>query len=185
MATLIVYGLTAMGASFNSAIFSAASSQVAAAYHVSTIVTSLTTTMILLGFALGPLLWGPLSEVYGRKYVVLVPYFVAAIFAFGCGASANIQTILITRFFQGIFSGSVITNTGGVLGDMYAPKDRGTALIIYSLAVVGGPLLAPIVGSAIVTSHLRWRWTMYIVGIFQVGPGAHTNWRSHTKNEHR
>lgn len=168
MTTVILYGLTATGASFNSAIFSSASTQVASAYHVSTTITSLATTMILLGFALGPLLWGPLSEVYGRKWVVLLPYFISACFAFGCGASANIQTIMITRFVQGIFSGSVITNTGGVLSDMYAPKQRGTALIIYSLSVVGGPLLSPIVGSAIVTSYLRWRWTMYIVGIFQV-----------------
>ena len=167
MTTIIIYGLTASGASFNSALFSSASTQVATAYHVSTVVTSLATTMILLGFAFGPLVWGPLSELYGRKYVVLLPYLISACFAFGCGAAADIQTILITRFFQGFFSSSVITNTGGVLGDIYPPKDRGTALVIYSLSVVGGPLLSPIVGSAIVTSRLGWRWTGYIVGISQ------------------
>ena len=168
LATVLLYGLTATGASFNSAIFSSASTQVAAAFNVSTIVTSLATTMILLGFALGPLIWGPLSELYGRKWVVLLPYFLSACFAFGCGASADIQTIAVTRFFQGVFSSAVITNTGGVLSDIYAPKERGTALIIYALSVVGGPLLAPIVGSAIVTSYLGWRWTMYLVGILKV-----------------
>lgn len=129
---------------------------------------SLATSLTLVGFAFGPLFWGPLSEVFGRKWVVLGPYFISACFAFGCGASANFQTILITRFFQGIFSGSVITNTGGLLGDIYAPKERGLALIIYTLCVVGGPLLSPLVGSAIVSSYLRWRWIMYIVGIVQV-----------------
>jgi len=168
MATVMLYGLIATGSSFNSAVFSSASIQVASTFNVSTIVTSLATSMILLGFALGPLLWGPLSELYGRKWVILLPYFVSACFAFGCGASGYIQTVLITRFFQGVFSSSVITNTSGVLSDIYPPKERGTALIIYSLSVVGGPLLAPVIGSAIVTSSLGWRWTMYTVGLFQV-----------------
>ena len=164
----------ATGASFNSAIFSSASAQVATEFDVSTVVTSLATTMILLGFALGPLIWGPLSEIYGRKQVVLLPYFVCACFVFGCGASKDMQTICITRFFQGVFSSAVITNTSGVLGDIYTPKERGTALVIYSLSVIGGPLLAPIVGSAIVTSYLGWRWTMYLVGILQVSDPAIT-----------
>ncbi|KAH8881140.1 putative MFS multidrug transporter [Thozetella sp. PMI_491] len=168
IATVLLYGLTATGASFNSAVFSSASAQVASEFNVSTIVTSLATSLILLGFALGPLVWGPLSELYGRKWVVLLPYFVSAGLAFGCGASADIQTILAMRFFQGVFGSSVITTTSGVLSDIYAPKERGTALIIYSMSVVGGPLLAPIVGSAITTSYLGWRWTMYIVGILQL-----------------
>lgn len=61
---------------------------------------------------------------------------------------------------------------GGMLGDIYIPKERGGALAIFSLCVVGGPLTAPIVGSAIVASYLRWRWTMFIVGIMQVSQHA-------------
>lgn len=173
--TVCLYAVTAMGTAINSAIFASATNVVATEFSVSTVVASLATSMTLFGFAFGPLLWGPLSELYGRKWVVLGPYFISACFSFGCGASKDIQAILVTRFFQGIFSGSVITNTGGVLGDIFAVKERGRALIVYSLCVVGGPLIAPVIGSAIVTSYLGWRWIMYIVGIIQVRMQLHAN----------
>lgn len=40
------------------------------------------TSLLLLGFGLGPLLWAPLSEVYGRKPAILIPTFLSALFAF-------------------------------------------------------------------------------------------------------
>ena len=64
-------------------------------------------------FGLGPLLWAPMSEAYGRKIAVLPPYFVAACFVFGTATAKDLQTILITRFFAGFFSAAPVTNTGG------------------------------------------------------------------------
>jgi MFS family permease len=51
---------------------------------------------------------------------------------------------------------------GGVLGDIWPPETRGIAIVGYAMAVVGGPVLGPIVGGAIVQSYLRWRWTEYV-----------------------
>ena len=56
----------------------------------------------------------------------------------------------------------------GVLGDLFTPEQRGVANVVYSLAVVGGPLLSPIAGGAIVQSHLGWRWTEYLTGIMMM-----------------
>ena len=108
----------------------------------------------------------PLSEVYGRKSAVLTPTFIAGIFAFGAGAAKDVQTLMICRFFQGVFGSAPVTNTGGVLGDIWTPRQRGTALVGYAMAVVGGPTLGPIIGGAICISDLRWRWTQYITGIY-------------------
>ena len=124
--------------------------------------------MLLFGFGTGPLLWAPLSEIFGRKPAVFVPYFLAAVLAFGTATAQNIQTIVITRFFAGFFGSAPVTNTGGVLGDIWTPQQRGIAMIAYSLAVNGGPVLGPIVGGAIVQSYLRWRWTEYLTGILQL-----------------
>jgi len=123
--------------------------------------------MILLGFAFGPLLWAPLSEVYGRKNVVLIPYFVAAAFTFGTGAAKDIQTIMITRFFVGFFGSAPITNTGGVVSDIWTSQQRGSAMVLYSLSMIGGPIVAPLIGGAICESYLSWRWTQYVGGISQ------------------
>ena len=75
---------------------------------------------------------------------------------------------MITRFFAGFFGSAPVTNTGGVLGDIWAPTDRGTAIVGYAFAVVGGPVLGPIVGGAVVQSYLRWRWTEYLTGIMML-----------------
>ena len=55
-----------------------------------------------------------------------------------------------------------MVNMGGVLADLYTPQDRAAAMAGYQLAVVGGPLVAPIVGGAIAQSSLSWRWTEYV-----------------------
>jgi MFS family permease len=78
---------------------------------------------------------------YGRKPAVLAPYFIAACFSFGTATAKDIQTILITRFFAGLFGSAPVTNTGGVLGDIWSPSQRGTAIVGYAFAVVGGPTL--------------------------------------------
>lgn len=111
---------------------------------------------------LGPLVWAPLSEVYGRKPAVLAPYFIAAIFSFGTATAKDLQTIMITRFFAGFFGSAPVTNTGGVLGDIWTAEERGAAIVGYAMAVVGGPILGPIVGGAVVQSYLGWRWTEYV-----------------------
>lgn len=69
---------------------------------------------------------------------------------------------MLTRFFTGFFGAAPVTNTGGVLSDIWAPEERGAAIVGYAMAVVGGPVLGPIVGGAITQSYLGWRWTQYV-----------------------
>lgn len=139
--TTMLYGLVTGSASWASSSFAAASGPVAAEFGVSGPVSILGTSMFLAGLAIGPLLWAPLSEVYGRKIAVLPPVFIGMCFSFATGASKDIQSILITRFFGGFFSSAPITNTGGVLGDLYSPAHRGFAIAGYAMAVVIGPAL--------------------------------------------
>lgn len=142
--TTALYGLTTAGSTFASSVYSAGIVQVSEDFHVSNEVSSLGISLLLLGFGLGPLLWAPLSEVYGRKVAVLIPYFISACFAIATATAANIQTIMITRFFAGFFGSAPVTNTGGVLNDLFAPDTRGLAMVGYAMAVVGGPLTGPI-----------------------------------------
>ena len=166
--TTVLYGFTAMTVTFASSVFSPAVKEISVEFHIGTEVATLGLALLLFGLGLGPLLWAPLSEVYGRKIAVLIPVFIAAVFAFGGGAAKDVQTIMICRFFQGFFGSAPVTNTGGVLGDIWSAEVRGAALVLYAMAVVGGPTLGPIVGGAITVSGLSWRWTQYVTGIFQL-----------------
>jgi hypothetical protein len=95
--------------------------------------------------------------------------FIAACFSFGTATAKDIQTIMITRFFSAFFSSAPVTNTGGVLADLFPPSQRGIAIASYAMAVVIGPVFGPIVGAAFVAQpSLGWRWTEYFTGILQV-----------------
>jgi MFS family permease len=97
------------------------------------------------------------------------PYFIAAIFSFGTATAKDIQTVLITRFFTGLFGSAPVTNTGGVMADIWPPEQRGIAIVGYAITIVGGPTLAPIIGGALASSsQLRWRWTEYLTGIIMM-----------------
>lgn len=166
--TTLLYGLVTMSATWASSSYSAGTSQIEQHFHVGREVATLGTTLYLFGFGIGPLLWAPLSEVYGRKLAVLAPMFVAICFSFGSATAKDFQTLMLTRFFGAFFASAPVTNTGGVLGDLYTPAQRGIAMAGYAMAVVGGPVLGPIVSAAVVIQpSLGWRWTEYLTGILQ------------------
>ncbi|KAK9417690.1 putative Major facilitator superfamily domain-containing protein [Seiridium unicorne] len=168
VSTTMLYGLVTMTATWASSSYSAGTAQIAEEFHVGTQVAVLGTSLFLVGFGLGPLLWAPLSEVYGRRHAVLGPMFIATCFSFATATAENLQTIMITRFFGAFFASAPVTNTGGVLGDLFTPAYRGIAMAGYAMAVVGGPTLGPIVSAAVVAQPwLGWRWTEYLTGILQ------------------
>lgn len=61
-----------------------------------------------------------------------------------------------------------MTNTGGVLADIWPPQQRGIAVVGYAITIVGGPTLGPIIGGALTSSYLGWRWTEYLTGIIMM-----------------
>ncbi|GAB0136853.1 hypothetical protein EsDP_00005141 [Epichloe bromicola] len=167
--TTLLYGLTTMTATWASSAYSAGTDQIAKEFNVGTQVAVLGTTLFLFGFGIGPLLWAPLSEVFGRRPAVIAPMFVAICFTFGSATAKDFQTLMLTRFFCAFFASAPVTNTGGVLGDLYTPAWRGIAMAGYAMAVVGGPILGPIVSAAAAQQDsLGWRWTEYLTGILQV-----------------
>lgn len=99
-------------------------------------------SLFVLGFAIGPLLWAPMSEIYGRQVLFFGTYAMLTFFNAGSAGSQNIQTLLILRFFAGAFGSSPLTNAGGVIADMFLASDRGLALTIFAAA----PFLGPTIG---------------------------------------
>ncbi|RYO81542.1 hypothetical protein DL764_009747 [Monosporascus ibericus] len=137
--TTLLYGLATMTATWGSSAYASGTQQIAEEFNVGRQVATLGTTLFLLGFGVGPLLWAPLSEIYGRRVAALTPMFVAICFSFATATAKDLQTIMITRFFGAFFASAPVTNTGGVLGDLFSPMHRGIAMAGYALAVVGGP----------------------------------------------
>ncbi|ORX40117.1 major facilitator superfamily domain-containing protein [Kockovaella imperatae] len=160
--TTLLLGVNTMCATFASSIFSASSPYIARQFHIGDEVALLGLSLYLLGFAIGPIIFGPSSELFGRRPTIILPMFIFACFSAATATASNLQTIFITRFFGGVMSSSPVTIVGGALADFWSQRDRGSAIVIYSLCIVGGPTLAPVIGAAISESYLTWRWTEYL-----------------------
>ncbi|KZL64739.1 MFS multidrug transporter, partial [Colletotrichum tofieldiae] len=150
---------------FASSIFSTATQVAAEEFGVSVEVMTLGTSLFVLGFAFGPLMFGPLSEIYGRKYPLFIGYFAFAIFQIPVAVAKNIETVMVCRFLSGFFGSSPLSVVGGALVDMWPPVELGIAMSIFAGANFVGPVAGPIVGGFITQSSLGWRWTAYITAI--------------------
>ncbi|KAJ5162333.1 hypothetical protein N7492_007725 [Penicillium capsulatum] len=152
--------------SLGSSIMSPAQPELATYLGVNKEVTVLSLSLFVLGYAFGPLLWAPISEVYGRRWSMLPPVFALGVFSIGTAVSKNSASIFITRFLGGLFGSAPISNVSAALGDIYDPRDRGIPMAFYALCVIGGPTIAPLIGAGLVVNpHLGWRWTEYLEAI--------------------
>jgi DHA1 family multidrug resistance protein-like MFS transporter len=163
--TAVILGYTTMTSAFTSSIFSTATAVVAAQYGVSAEVGLLGTTFYVLGFATGPVIWAPFSELRGRREPIVLAMFGFSVFSIGCATAKDIQTILLCRFFSGFFGACPLAVVAAVFSDMFDNKTRGIAITLFSMAVFTGPLFAPFIGGFIVESSLGWRWTEYLATI--------------------
>ncbi|KAA8644135.1 hypothetical protein EYZ11_001705 [Aspergillus tanneri] len=162
----IEMGMLAFVGSLGSSIMTPASATLSAYLDVSIEATVLVLSLFVLGFALGPLLWAPISEICGRKWSMLPPVLVLGLFSIGTAVSRNATSVFITRFLGGVFGSAPISNVSAALGDIYDPQDRGVPMAFLALCVVGGPTVAPVIGAALtVNPHLGWRWTAYMEAI--------------------
>lgn len=78
---------------------------------------------------------------------------------------------MLCRFFSGLFAASPIALVPASLSDLFNNTHRGIAIAMYTMSVFMGPFTAPFIAAFISTSHLGWRWTMYIpsfVGFFSL-----------------
>lgn len=105
------------------------------------------------------------SELYGRRLPILVGSFGFGVFSIAVAVAKDLQTIMICRFFEGLFGSCPLTVVAAIFADMFDNRLRGLAVAVFGATVFMGPLLAPFVGGFIVISYLGWRWTQYLTAI--------------------
>jgi len=162
--TMLV-AVATLAVAFVSSAYSGGIAEVLKEFKVAQIIGTLGISLFVLGFAIGPLLWAPLSELYGRQYLFFGTYMMLTIFNAGAAGSQNIQTLVVLRFLAGAFGSSPLTNAGGVIADMFPASDRGLAMSLFAAAPFLGPVIGPIVGG-FVGQSIGWRWIEGVMAIF-------------------
>ncbi|KAF2215055.1 hypothetical protein CERZMDRAFT_105385 [Cercospora zeae-maydis SCOH1-5] len=160
-----VVALVTLAVAFISSAYSGGIAPIIREFGCSQIVATLGVSLYVLGFAVGPLLWAPLSEMYGRQIWFTITYACLAAFTGAAAASQNIWTLLILRFFAGSIGSSPLTNAGGVIADIFPAKQRGLAMALFATAPFMGPVLGPIVGG-FTSEYAGWRWNQGVMAIF-------------------
>ncbi|KAI3318550.1 MFS transporter [Xylariaceae sp. AK1471] len=122
-------------------------------------------SLFVLGFAIGPPLWGPLSELYGRRWLFHITLGVLVAFVSATAGCKSIAQLLVFRLLSGTFGASPLTNSGGIISDMFSASERGLAVALFASAPFLGPILGPILGGY-VTITAGWRWVQGVCSIF-------------------
>ncbi|KAL7943388.1 major facilitator superfamily domain-containing protein [Trichoderma barbatum] len=148
--------------SVSSSIFSSGAKAISEEFSVGSEVVTLGVSLFVVGYSVGPPFWSPLSEQFGRRYPMLAGMALFTIFCIPVALGKNLQTILIGRFLCGVTGVSAIALFGGGLVDIWNPEQRAIAMATVVGIVLGGPLLAPVMGNFVTASHLGWRWTGWL-----------------------
>ncbi|KAK4626678.1 putative efflux pump kojT [Fulvia fulva] len=121
------------------------------------------TGLFLVGFGLGALFAGPISETVGRNPVYITTLVLYMIFIMASALAPIIGAQLAFRFLAGLFGSTPLTCAGGSISDLWNPLERVFAFPVFANAASTGPLLGPIIGGYIAQSSLlSWRWTEWI-----------------------
>ncbi|KAL8690649.1 MAG: hypothetical protein Q9218_003943, partial [Villophora microphyllina] len=131
--------LTCFSVAIATSGYSAGPNEILARFGMSREVYEFGFSVFVLGFALGPLLWAPLT------------------FNAACIVVPDTAGLVLMRFIKGSFGSSLLANAGGVVADIFEPKHRGLGIVVFSTAPLLGPVLGPVFGG-LISQHAGFQW---------------------------
>jgi DHA1 family bicyclomycin/chloramphenicol resistance-like MFS transporter len=120
-------------------------------------------SLFMLGFAVAPLFYGPASDRYGRKPVVVFACMLFAIAGIGCAFARSLPTLLVWRVVQGAGAGASMTITLAIVRDLFEGQAARTRLSYVSIATMVVPTIAPSAGAALLALG-GWRVIHAVLG---------------------
>jgi DHA1 family bicyclomycin/chloramphenicol resistance-like MFS transporter len=139
--------------------------QIADQFYTSIDQIEITLSIYLLGFALGQLLGGPLSDRYGRKIFIFGGLIVYIIFSFSISLASSVEQLWIFRFFQAIGGGFAVVNTSAIVRDVFHGKEGAKIFSIISMIIMIAPMLAPVIGVAIL-HFFNWHYIFIFLSLY-------------------
>ncbi|MCJ1395277.1 hypothetical protein MMC18_008161 [Xylographa bjoerkii] len=148
-----------------SSLYTSTYSQITVEFGCSQIVATLGLSLFVIGLGIGPMVLGPLSEFYGRRPVYIVSLALFLIWIIPCAVAQNIQTMLISRFINGVAGSAFLSVAGGTVGDLFARQALQAPMLIFTASPFLGPEIGPIMGGFI-NQYTNWRWSFYVLIIW-------------------
>ncbi|EKV13831.1 MFS transporter, putative [Penicillium digitatum PHI26] len=158
--------LQVMNSTIGSSICSNAIPQIAAEFNITNeTVLVLPISIFLIGYIVGPLLWGPSSEYFGRKAPLLISFVLFMIFTMACAVADSYASLLVFRLLNGMVASAPIAIVGASFADIHNdPTLRGRLIAYFMACTVFGPTIGPLLSGFV--AAVGWRWCFWIGLIF-------------------
>jgi MFS transporter, DHA1 family, multidrug resistance protein len=131
----------------------------------------LTISSYLFGFAIGQIVYGPISDRFGRKPVLLAALALYGVATVVCAMTQSIETLAAMRFVQALGGAGSIVLARAVVRDLYSGARAGRELSLMGSIMAFAPIVAPAIGGVLQTAF-GWRASFILLVIFAVFVGS-------------
>ena len=171
--TALLAGLSAVGP-LTTDMYLPSLPDIARQLDASTAQVQLTISAYLIGFAVGQIFYGPVSDRHGRKPVLLAAIALYCVASLACALSTSIEMLIVARAFQALGGSGGIVLARAIVRDIYSGARAGRELSLIGSVMALAPVLAPIAGGLLQTGF-GWRATFLVLALAGLA-GAGTIW---------
>jgi multidrug resistance protein len=125
---------------------------------------SFVVSVYVLGFAVGPLVIAPCSEMYGRLILYHICNVLFLVFTVACAISPCLNALIGFRFLAGCAGAAPLTLGGGTIADLVKQERRGVAMTLYTMGPLVGPIVGPMAGGYLARAK-GWRWVFWVLAV--------------------
>ncbi|WP_426233328.1 multidrug effflux MFS transporter [Pararhizobium sp. DWP3-4] len=127
-------------------------------------IVQLSLLAFFISFAVAQLVYGPLSDMWGRKAPLYIGIGIFALASIGCALASDIETLIAFRFLQGIGGAAGMVIPRAIVRDMHTGVQAARLMSLLMLVFSISPILAPLTGSAVIEFY-GWRGVFWAVTI--------------------
>ncbi|KKA24829.1 MFS transporter, partial [Rasamsonia emersonii CBS 393.64] len=167
-AALLSLGFYCMMGGGMTPVLAAGFGQVAQDYAVTTQQVAYTTGLYMMGLGLGSVIMAPTAILWGKRPIYLLGATLFILSAVWCALSPNYPSLVVARIFQGLAVSPVECLPSATIAEIFFLHERAYRVGIYTLLLLGGKNLVPLVSAAIIESR-GWRWVFWVVAMIVGG----------------
>lgn len=146
-------------------LYSVALPSIANYFKVEGNIAQLTISLNLVGVAISGLIYGPLSDYYGRRLIMLIGMAIFTLASIVCCIADNIILLILIRFIQGAGAGVAGVVGYAAIRDMYSGSEYSRVISKLNMVVALSPGIAPVVGSYIISHGYSWKFLFFIISL--------------------
>ncbi|MFQ8430119.1 multidrug effflux MFS transporter [Amaricoccus sp. W119] len=162
----IILGLLGAVGPFAIDMYLPAMPTIAADLGTTTAATQMTLMVFFLAFGLCQLIYGPVSDMTGRRPPLLFGLVLFGFASLACAVAPSIEWLILARFLQGVGASAVMVIPRAIIRDRYRGIEATRMMALVMLVISIGPMLAPLMGSLLI---LAFGWRSVFLGILAAG----------------